>query len=1037
MELIIRELDLERDADGIARMLNESDLAWPGTFIEGQPMTGEMVREWHTDVAFIAVYLAVVDGEIAGYASFMEGSEGQRGEGYLDLLDVNPRFHGLSIGRKLVQTCVNRAIQEGFKRHTLGTWSNNLKAVPAYKKTGHFWRPETSVWMQNHVPGVVQMPICKPFFERHDWYDAYVPNVTQHADDYRWEGLKVYPMRWQANGESLAVWIDREAQAPVAVETDELFVAAIPRAIEALQGDEVAINWRITNKTDTVQRFLVDARGADGLEIDHREMFVVQAGATVEHVATVKVTGEAPYAKDNGDAPAVRSVITFGHDDVELYSGIRARKPVEFSTDVPELSLALQRPTTVTLQLQNRRPEAVTGALRLSGAEGLSLSWQEREVEVPAQGYVSLPVEVTAAGERVYALEARLLLTGNETPLTETLRLFSVGPGGLVSQADEKSARIETDGLRISVAAKRGEITLTDKATRSKLVSFGPAMGPPFYYSEAQRREFTVALEQANGRVLVSLTAESKAQPGLMLQQRVGIAPTGLVEATAWLENRGSVKREATIRQGFDRGDSDTLRAMVPLPEGIISSNANWWPRLDGDLPRDPAALAEPWQAWQGRGVSAGVAWGSGVRDVRPGHGLTARGALEHLEAGARSTPLTVAVYGHHGDWPEVRTRLCAWAGTEPKPLRVREAAVATVEPGLILTDRDEGEATVRACSVLNRAFDGRVTLACEPALRADWTELDTPALIQGQAVERAVRLTLPANQIGVFGGEAQLALPMLHSSSPFHVARLGLGGDVRISPMVDGGYDVWQIDNGLGQVRVSADYGPSAYSWQVRGEEQLTSFFPETRGLAWMHPFFGGIHPMLLPKGSWCFEGFLHTAPRSAAPVQATDRWGLNWVGVRVTARPEQEGLRDLQVEFDVLTLGRAPLLKIVYRLINLRAAARECIAGLNAVPNLGGRVQDLVLVGADNWHQDTLVGNMRSGQRWGAVVNPRDGRAALLVCNRDAVGLWATAQAGRLFAGGCEARLAANMTHETTYYLALADNLDEAKRYVVLQDA
>ena len=149
---------------------------------------------------------------------------------------------------------------------------------------------------------------------------------------------------------------------------------------------------------------------------------------------------------------------------------------------------------------------------------------------------------------------------------------------------------------------------------------------------------------------------------------------------------------------------------------------------------------------------------------------------------------------------------------------------------------------------------------------------------------------------------------------------------------------------------------------------------------------------------------------------MQATDRWGLNWVQCASRRGPSRR-LRDLQVEFDVLTLGRAPLLKIVYRLINLRAAARECIAGLNAVPNLGGRVQDLVLVGADNWHQDTLVGNMRSGQRWGAVVNPRDGRAALLVCNRDAVGLWATAQAGRLFAGGCEARLAATMTHETTY--------------------
>ena len=140
------------------------------------------------------------------------------------------------------------------------------------------------------------------------------------------------------------------SRAAVAVETDELFVAAIPQAIEALHGQEVQINWRITNKTDTVQRFLVDARGADGLEIDHREMFVVQPGAAVEHVAAVKVTEQTPWAKDDGDAPAVRSVITFGHDDVELFSGIRAHKPVEISTAVAELSVVPQQPQTILLR---------------------------------------------------------------------------------------------------------------------------------------------------------------------------------------------------------------------------------------------------------------------------------------------------------------------------------------------------------------------------------------------------------------------------------------------------------------------------------------------------------------------------------------------------------------------------------------------------------------------------------------------------------------------------------------------------------------
>ncbi|MEN6478778.1 MAG: GNAT family N-acetyltransferase, partial [Anaerolineales bacterium] len=983
-------------------------------------------------------YLAEVDGEIAGYASLVEGEQGQQGEGYLDLLNVNPKFHGLHIGRKLVQTCVNRAIQEGFKRHTLGTWSNNLKAVPVYKKTGHFWRPQSSVWMQNYVPMVVQMPICRPFFERHDWYDSHVRQVTQDEDDFRWEGVKVYPMRWEADGESLAVWIDREAQAPVAVETDELFVAAIPQRIEALHGDQVQINWRITNKTDTVQRFLVDARGANGLEIDHREMFVVQPGATVEHVAMVNVTESTPYGDENGDAPAVRSVITFGHDDVELFSGIRARKPFEISTDSAELSIAPRRSQSIQLQLQNRRDVPIEATVRLTPSDGLVLSWVEREVEIEANGDLALPVVVTSAQERAYRLEVRAQVGDQAKPVIETLTLFSVGPGGLVWQADAKSVRIETDAQRVKVEAKRGVVTLIDKATAQFLASVGPTMGPPYHSTEALRRVFDVSVEPSGSRVVVALSAESMSQPGLVLVERLTVAPTGLIEVSGRLENRGIEIRESAVRLVVERGDLDRLKIVMPLAKEVVVGDASWWPRVPGDMPSSPHSLAEPWQIWQGHGQAAGVAWGSGVEQLRSEWRFLATGAPQSLAPGESSSPVTLALCGQEGDWPQVRSRLCAWAGVAPKPLPVQPMALASVDPSLIVTDQARVQAEVNVKSVLSRAFDGEVTLTCAAPCRADWTNLAVPHLVQGALVSKPVSLTLPDDEVSVYAGEAQLELPILHSSTPFHIVRAGLGGPVSVAQERDRGYDTWCVDNGLAQFRIVAGYGPSVYSWRVNGQEQLHSHFPETHGLAWVYPFFGGIYPLLMWSGAYSFDRLLYRAPCAAMPVEQTDRWGLNWQGMRLAMRPEQEELRALLVELDVLTLGRSPILKIVQRLRNERNVARELISGLAAMPSLGAAsVQDLVLAGPDAWHQDSPIGNSRWGQRWGAVVNPADGRTALLVSNEDAVGLWATAQAGRLFWGGRTVRLAAKEVQETTYYLVLANSLEEAKRFVVLQDA
>ena len=139
-------------------------------------------------------------------------------------------------------------MQQGWVYQTLGTWSANFKSVPAYKKTGHFWRPDTSVWMQNFIPGALQMPLARRFFDRHDWYSTYVRTLEQRPDDERWEGLKVYRQHWEAEGESLTIWIDREAQGPCAVENGDVLVAAIPSEIEPCEGTSVQINWRIRTR---------------------------------------------------------------------------------------------------------------------------------------------------------------------------------------------------------------------------------------------------------------------------------------------------------------------------------------------------------------------------------------------------------------------------------------------------------------------------------------------------------------------------------------------------------------------------------------------------------------------------------------------------------------------------------------------------------------------------------------------------------------------------------------------------------------------
>ncbi|MBC7238179.1 MAG: hypothetical protein H5T69_20230, partial [Chloroflexi bacterium] len=297
---------------------------------------------------------------------------------------------------------------------TLGTWSANFKAVPTYKKTGHFWTPDSSVWMQNFIPGALQLSLARPFFERHNWYTAYVRSLEQQEDDERWEGLKVFTQHWEADGESLTIWIDRQARAPMAVETDALQVAAIAENIEPLAGAETKIRWRVVNKATEPLPVYLHALGDKGLEIDHRDAFVVPGGETVERSAVVKIADDANGRKEDGTAPAVRSILRLGDKEVELFSGLRVQKPLSLDTDPAELSLAPKRRTALRLQLHSKMDRPAAAIIQLAPPSGLEVEWRQKRVELPAEGHLTIPLEVVPAGEGIYTLPVRVLPLSDE-----------------------------------------------------------------------------------------------------------------------------------------------------------------------------------------------------------------------------------------------------------------------------------------------------------------------------------------------------------------------------------------------------------------------------------------------------------------------------------------------------------------------------------------------------------------------------------------------------------------------------------------------
>jgi GNAT superfamily N-acetyltransferase len=163
-DYVIREIDMPADAEKLAEMWRVSDDQWPGTFSGGVEFTAEKVIEWHERENMLNIYVAETTdkSKIVGYCSLSEQSN-EKNTAYLAVLNVQPDFQRKSIGRRLVQQCVERCTELGFHMLTIGTWSGNLKSVPTYKKCGYFWLPDTSVYMLNFIPPNRNLACAQPY----------------------------------------------------------------------------------------------------------------------------------------------------------------------------------------------------------------------------------------------------------------------------------------------------------------------------------------------------------------------------------------------------------------------------------------------------------------------------------------------------------------------------------------------------------------------------------------------------------------------------------------------------------------------------------------------------------------------------------------------------------------------------------------------------------------------------------------------------------------------------------------------------------
>ena len=272
----------------------------------------------------------------------------------------------------------------------------------------------------------------------------------------------------------------------------------------------------------------------------------------------------------------------------------------------------------------------------------------------------------------------------------------------------------------------------------------------------------------------------------------------------------------------------------------------------------------------------------------------------------------------------------------------------------------------------------------------------------------------------------------------PFTVVRLGdENAPVRVTEREQDEQSLWDVDNGRCAWTVAPDYHGGVIAWREAGSEvnQLMTAFPENGELGWTKPWFGGVFPIAMPRKE-DFEGWpgkLHEETFTATLFEAACEGGIAWRGVRVATSMRQERCEGVRAEIVYLTVGGSNVLKVVYRLVNETGVYRRFTQGLQTFCQVDGRHQDTVVYGDGFQRKRTSQVSWLEVGSWGAAVNPDSGRALVVVGAGEhkqvELADWGV-DGGHVMIYNY-ITLAPHGSHELVAYLALAESLDEARRY------
>lgn len=888
----------QRYAKAIADMWNRSGAVWEGR--EFNKTEKDIIAEL-TVLAPVNYYLAIEGEQVIGLSSLVHMSDDENGL-EIELLTVDPDWHGKKIGKALVQRCVERTIELNKTRLYLFTWEGNEKAVPLYKKCGFFWEKAQAhnyTFLVNHIPYFMNNELIRPYLAEFDWYADYKRVLEIEPDGEDVNGFDIYRYEWEKADKKLIIECEKTGRGITKIDCCDFIVSTEMEEEIGILGNYKKKRIHLKNKGTKALSVSIKGLDSKGIKSSTEGQYAVEDSLSTEveyYYSEVDLEFTAFKPEQSCD-----TMISINGKSVIFKTGQKIKYPLLVRL-IDELPLhKANTDYVVKMSFLNNYKERARFTVTIPEYQNIIIQKNRFEIELDAEGacMVDFPIHVQEAV--YYEPKLEIVAEREFSDPVKFERTCYLMLNTLTGKFNKKTsmatftANGQLNNIHFtSIRNKNGSNVFLkglDIYNYFHPFKLGKPYSDEFSHRDIEKAEY----EEKGTTAIYKEYYESREIHNLRLVRITKLYAEGICEISYCIDDLG--KNEKDVYLNFAQ-QVNSERVSFHVEEGIIQSKEHL---TEGAIEEaESSILDENWLYMKDNGYNIGVTWPKEYAiEFEEGRIYYEINLSELVRKGQHESEPITLYFGKFDTAKHFREYLRGQVIRVERELDILDIRFKDRNPFVV----DQLELIIKKNK--KQALAGEFILQSrENAFNPQTMNLKKEDNQKELCIQAKSNKLCPLDVLSItmnFLDYQQEQKKVL-----FNTTKEAINVDINEI----NGWKNYVISNGSIQYSSCPEFIPGIYSLQYSGNEWFDSSFPTPRINTWYNPWYGGFSSFLPNKKA----DALLREETTAAIVTLYDNHGNKWTGIEYSTSFEADyDYKGYTLKQAYLTMPNIPIVLVL----------------------------------------------------------------------------------------------------------------------------